>query len=170
MFIPFSQISDSARIWIYQSDRKFTGDETLKIEHEGKNFIETWTAHNNKLLASFDVLNDLFIIIAVDESVNDASGCSIDKSIHFLQDIEHEFGVHLFDRMQVAYTTDSGIHTCLLNELHARFRKGEIDEYTLVYNNLVQTKADMKKNFMVPYRESWHYKMVENPVDVKAEE
>lgn len=164
MFIHFSEISDNARIWIYQSDRKFTGDETLKIEQEGKNFIEAWTAHNKTLHASLDVINDLFVVIAVDESVNDASGCSIDKSVQFLHEVEREFGVHLFDRMQVAYMTDNGIHTCLLNELHSRFRKGEIDEYTLVYNNLVQTKGDMKKNWMVPYRESWHFKMVEQTV------
>ena len=44
-----------------------------------------------------------FIILIVDESHAGASGCSIDKSVHFMQQLEQEYGINLFDRFNLAY-------------------------------------------------------------------
>ena len=45
MFVPFDQLPDNARVWIYPSSRKFSPDEVLVIRQKTKAFLEQWTAH-----------------------------------------------------------------------------------------------------------------------------
>jgi hypothetical protein len=45
MFIPFENLPEDSKIWIYQSNRKFSDDEMIDIENDLKTFIENWSAH-----------------------------------------------------------------------------------------------------------------------------
>ncbi|HBT09769.1 MAG TPA: ABC transporter ATPase, partial [Leeuwenhoekiella sp.] len=45
MLTPFQELSDTSRLWIYQSDRKFTEEELPKLEQYLSAFLEKWTAH-----------------------------------------------------------------------------------------------------------------------------
>ena len=53
MFIPFESLPAHSRIWIYQSDRKFSDTEVQEIETALHNFIESWSAHGQSLEASY---------------------------------------------------------------------------------------------------------------------
>ena len=65
--IDFIEFSDHARIWIYQSERDLSDEETEKIEKELAEFSGTWTSHNVKMKAKSKVMLSRFIILAVDE-------------------------------------------------------------------------------------------------------
>ncbi|HSH65747.1 MAG TPA: ABC transporter ATPase, partial [Bacteroidia bacterium] len=84
--------SDS-RLWVYQSSKLLTDTDVDKLMQQGKSFVESWTAHGAALKASFDIVYKRFIVIAVDEKQAQASGCSIDKSLAFIQSIEQEYGL-----------------------------------------------------------------------------
>src|ERR1700749_4938909 len=97
------QFSENSRGWGYQSNRELKPVETEAIQQQLNNFATGWTAHNNQLKAKAEVRYNRFLILIVDESQAGASGCSIDKSVHFMQHLEREFNINLFDRFNLAY-------------------------------------------------------------------
>lgn len=152
----YKEMPPDSRVWIYQSTRGLSQKEIEEINIKGQDFIEQWTAHGKLLKASFEIFYDRFLIFFVDEKQAIASGCSIDKSVNFVKEIEKKFNLNLFDRMAVAYKKGNEIISCRLNEFEKLLQKGIVNENTIVFNNLVQSKAEFDKSWEVPVKESWH--------------
>ena len=53
MYIPFIELPLESKIWIYQSNRKFTDDEFQEIDVATQAFINDWSAHGTSLEASY---------------------------------------------------------------------------------------------------------------------
>ncbi len=149
-------ISENSRVWIYQSNRPFTTDEQEAISHHLAVFIKEWQAHGQQLAAAFEIRYNRFIILSVDEEIAEASGCSIDKSVSLMKAIEQEFGLSLFDRLNIAYREGDEIKSCDRQDFESLIAEGKIHENSIVFNNLVQTKADLNTKWEVAFRQSWH--------------
>ena len=91
MYVPFENLPEESKIWIYQSNRKFTDEEFAAIKSDLKLFIESWEAHGNNLESSFELKYNRFIILAVNQEVQIATGCAIDRSVAFIQDLEKKY-------------------------------------------------------------------------------
>ncbi len=98
MYVDFDTLQDNSRVWVYQSSREFNVEEVKAIEAKLKNFVNEWTRHGDDLKASFEIKYNHFIILAVDESFNQVSGCSIDASTHVFKQFENEFKVELLNK------------------------------------------------------------------------
>src|SRR5690606_12739531 len=96
------------RVWIYQADRFLTDNEVADIDLLLQDFVAQWTAHGSALAGKSRVQYNLFLILEVDEAQTGASGCSIDKSVHFIKSLEQRFSVGFFDRMKVAFKDGQG--------------------------------------------------------------
>lgn len=155
MYVSFDKISDKARVWIYQSDRKFSEKETQELESGSQQFAEKWAAHGTGLTASAKVFHDQFLVLAVDESAHGASGCSIDSSVAFVKQAEQRFGVNFFDRTKVAFLLKDEIYLESIQNLKNKIEVGEIAKDTLTFNNLVATKEEMKDNWLSPAQDTW---------------
>ncbi len=153
------QFSENSRVWIYQSDKELTAEQTQKLQQQLNNFTENWTAHNHQLKAAAMVKYNRFIMLLVDESQAGATGCSIDKSVHLMKQLEQEYHIDLFDRFNLAYRTDSGIASAPRVQFEELIRSGVIDENTIVFNNMVQTLADLQTKWEVPLKNSWHMQL-----------
>ena len=103
MLVEFEKLPDTARVWIYQCNRSFTEAELKEIEAQAAAFLVQWTAHGADLKAGFELRYKRFLIIGLDQSMNAASGCSIDASVHFIQALEKRYDVDLLDKMNVSY-------------------------------------------------------------------
>ena len=103
MYVPFDTLPEESKIWIYQSNRKFSDEEIQDIEKDLTAFLENWTSHGQHLEASFVTKYNRFIIIAVNQEVQPATGCSIDASVQFIQNLEQKYGVDLLDKMNVTF-------------------------------------------------------------------
>lgn len=125
------------------------------ILDSGRDFTRSWAAHGAALDACVEVLHDRFVVIAVDEQQAMASGCSIDKSVHFVQALELALGMPLTDRMVVVYEKDGAMCTCRVPEVEGLLKSGELDAGTTVFNDLVGNCGDLKTRFRIPLRESW---------------
>lgn len=156
MIAEISKMSPASRVWIYQADREFTPAESERILEEGMHFIQSWTAHENPLLAGFTLKYNRFIVFAIDDSIEGASGCSIDKSVHLVRKFEKDFGVSLLNRLNVAYRADGKIFSCSKNEFESLLKAGKLNEQTIVFNNMVASLADFNKNWEVSLANSWH--------------
>jgi hypothetical protein len=160
--ITIQQMPSNARVWVYQSSTSLSEEQVNTILRKGQAFIESWTAHGASLKASFDVLYNRFIIISVDEQQAMASGCSIDKSLSFIKSLEQEFNLQLLDRMQVAYRRGDDIEVCSLQEFEKLAGKGLVNASTIVFNNMVSTKAAFDSTWEVPITESWQRRVLPN--------
>src|SRR5690606_27655128 len=90
-------------------------------------------------------------------------GCSIDKSVYLLKEIEQETGLNLFDRLQVAYRKGDQIVVASRHEFEELVASGEITEDTIVFNNLVTSYPELETHWEVPVKESWHAKVFLQP-------
>ena len=97
-----------------------------------------------------------FIVIALDQSHTGASGCSIDASVHFIQEIERNYDVVLLDRMNVSYKQGEYIAYKTLQDFKKMAKDRAISKNTIVFNNLVTNKLEFTEHWEVPASESWH--------------
>lgn len=156
MYIPFEELPEESKIWIYQSNRKFTDDEIVAIEDELKLFVEGWNAHGTALEASFETRYNRFIILAVNQEIQSASGCSIDSSVGFIQSLEKKYNVELLDKMNVTFKLGEHIAHKPLNEFKKMAKEKAVSANTIVFNNLVNTVGEYSEFWEVPAIESWH--------------
>lgn len=156
MFIPFESLPAHSRIWIYQSDRKFSDTEVQEIETALHTFIESWSAHGQSLEASYLVKYNRFIILAVNPDVQLVTGCSIDASVQFIQSLEQKYTVDLMDRMNVTFKTGEYIAYKSLIDFKKMAKAKSVSVTTIVFNNLVNTIEEWEDFWEVPASESWH--------------
>jgi hypothetical protein len=153
------QFSENSRVWIYQSDKKLTDEQIQQLQQRLNTFAAEWTAHNNQLKAKAEIRYNRFLILIVDESQAGASGCSIDKSVHFMQKLEQEFGISLFDRFNLAYRDGEEVLSLPRHGFEDLLKQGSINTQTIVFNNLVQNLTELENKWEVPFKDSWHIQL-----------
>lgn len=156
MLVPFEKLPDSARVWVYQANRKFTEEELSELKTELENFVRQWTVHGADLQGSFDIRYNRFIVLGVDEDFATTSGCSIDSSIHFIQHLQEKFEIDLLDKMNVTFRMGEYIAHKELIDFKKMVKDRAVSPDTIVFNNLVNTKGEMEDYWEVPMKESWH--------------
>ena len=156
MFVPFETLPDTSRVWIYQANRSFSEQEQQEISSRLQQFIEQWTAHGADLKASYELRYSRFIILAIDQGINAATGCSIDASVNFIQQLEKDFDITLLDRMNVSYKQGEFIAYKSLTDFRKMAKQKAVSPKTIVFNNLVNNKAEYLSDWEVPASESWH--------------
>ena len=158
--VDYKTLPATTRVWIYQSNKDLADDIAAAISLQIDNFVGQWTAHNNALRAWGQLMHNRFIVLMVDESQAGASGCSIDKSVAFVKAVEQATGAEFFDRFNFAYKLGSELKSASRDIFEALYKKGEIIDSTIVFNNLVQTKAEFEEKWQIPLSESWHKNFV----------
>ncbi len=155
MLTPFDRLSDTSRIWVYQADRPLTADEQSEILENTLNFISKWAAHGQDLQAAATIRYNQILIIGADESFNMASGCSIDSSVHFVQQLGDRFSIDFFDRMKLGFLINETVKIMPLSEIKASIERQEIDKDSLFFQNTITAKKELEGNWLVKAGESW---------------
>lgn len=155
MLTEIINIPDQAKAWVYQSERAFTNEEIEIIKSKLASFISSWESHGTKLQASFVIEYNQFIVLTVDENMAGASGCSIDKSVAVMKEIEASIGVSLLDKTNVAFLEGENLITVHFQKIKSSIQEGVIKENTIVFNNTVTTFGDFKSNWKVKAKDSW---------------
>jgi len=156
MFTEYKKLPQNSRVWVYQSDREFTQEEIEFISAKALLFIDNWTRHGDDLRGSFTIKYNQFLILGVDENFNNVSGCSIDASVRFIQELEKELELDLMDKMNVSFKDGDNINIVKLPEFQDFAKEQKVTAETVVFNNMVNTKEDFEKKWEVPANESWH--------------
>lgn len=148
-------LSDSSRVWIYQAERELSEEEIRYIDEVLQNFCISWTAHDQSLKAGHDILFKRFIVLSVDESHNNASGCSIDKSTRQLKEISQRLGIDLFNRLMMAYLQNDELKTIPFSGIETAKAEGKFDEDTLFFNTGISNLGQLKSEFLIPFKQHW---------------
>jgi hypothetical protein len=155
MLEAFKDLPETARVWIYQSDKTLDLAQIKYLGEQAEAFCDQWAAHSTPLKSAYKILHEKFLVLAVDEGFNAASGCSIDSSVRFVKGIEQQLGLNFFDRTQVAFLIDDNVYTTGLHSIKDEISSGKIEPETLTFNLQAQNLAEFDKNWLVPAQESW---------------
>jgi hypothetical protein len=156
MLVDFNTLPEESRIWIYQSNRSFSEEELSEIKEKLNIFIENWTAHGSDLQSGYTIEYKRFIVISLNQNISTATGCSIDASVHFIQQLEKDYNVDLMDKMNVSYKQGEFVAHKTLLDFKKMAKDNAVSKNTIVFNNLVDNIAEFKENWEVPASESWH--------------
>ena len=154
MSIPFHKMPDYARVWVYQANKNLSDSEVQKIQQILENQINNWAAHGASLAGSVQVLHNRFVVVAVDEMQNHASGCSIDASTRWLKDLGNEMNVDFFDR-SVAFFQNDLLQTVEVGKIKSLVTDDVLTPNTLIFNNLVSNIKEFKDSWNIKVSDSW---------------
>lgn len=149
------EFAPESRVWVYQSSRLFMLSEALEIEELLNGFAAEWRSHGAEVAAYANLLFGQFIILMADERQAHVSGCSTDSSVRFIKDLCERFEVDFFNRTNLAFVVKERIQMLPMNQVKYAIDNGFINPDTLYFNNLVQTKAELENNWIIPIKDSW---------------
>lgn len=162
MYLPFDQMPEYSRVWVYQADLKFSESDEKALRDRMKSFCEGWNTHGNLMSTSFDIVENQILILAVDESNLGASGCSIDSSVRTLRELENTLNINLTDQGKISLRRSTGeMKVISALGVKSKVTSGEIDLQTEVINPMIRVKADLQ-NLWQPVRNSWLNKYFPN--------
>ena len=149
MLADFNTLPKESRIWIYSSENSLTEDQQSHILTYIAEHLKGWNAHKVPLTAGVTILENHFIVIALDEGKNGASGCSIDTLQKTIQALEKDLSIALMNRLNVF---------CKIGEVIKvipSFKLGGIaNKDTLFYDLTIQRKEELS-NYLKPIKLGW---------------
>ena len=158
MYVSFNLLPPNAKVWIYQSDSNLSSKDVELIEKEVKLFLNNWSSHNKEIESSYEIRYNRFLIIGLNENINSASGCSIDKSVNFIKNLQSILKVNFLNRLDVAYKIGNEINSISLLEFQDMIRENKLSKDSIVYNNMIDTKKLYLNNWETTIENSWHKK------------
>ena len=160
MYVSFNLLPPNAKVWIYQSDRNLSNIDIELIEREVKLFLNNWSSHNKEIESSFEIRYNRFLIIGLNENINSASGCSIDKSVNFIKNLQSILKVNFLNRLDVACKIGNEINSISLLEFQNMIRENKLSKDSIVYNNMIDTKKLYLNSWETTIENSWHKKFL----------
>ncbi len=154
MYVSFNELSDKSRIWVYQSDVPFTKAQTETIALSMEKFLDQWAAHGKDLKSSYSIHHQQFLIVGVDED-DQASGCSIDSSVHFIRSLEDVLGIRLLERNKIPFVIGNDITLIDVKQITSMVEKGIIRRDTRIFNNAITTKAELETTWIQAAEDTW---------------
>ena len=149
MLVDFNTTADQSRIWIYAAEHKLTNDQENYILNHISDHLQNWEAHKVPLTAGVTILENRFIVVALDESENGASGCSIDTLQKSIQNLEKDLSISLLNRLNVFCKIEDEI-LCIPSFKLESIAKSN----TLFYDLTIQKKSDLY-SYLKPISEGW---------------
>lgn len=160
MYVSFNLLPPNAKVWIYQSDSNLSSTDVELIEKEVKFFLNNWSSHNKEIESSYEIRYNRFLIIGLNENINSASGCSIDKSVNFIKNLQSILKVNFLNRLNVAYKIGNEINSISLIEFQNMIRENKLSKDSIVYNNMIDTKKLYLNSWETTIENSWHKKFL----------
>ena len=142
------------RIWTFIISKSLSHNELSLLSESGNKFVTGWTAHEQKLTASFEIFKSRIIIVKVNEDVTNASGCSIDKLTQFIKKLEVEFNIELLNRLLVAYENNAEIEVVHSSKIKELIQINTISENTMVYNTSISIQSELQ-NWQQALKNTW---------------
>lgn len=150
-----AELSDNARVWIFQSSRAFIEKEEKEVNEQLYQFYAQWLSHGAPVNGWAKLIYRQFIVVIADETDVHVGGCSTDSMVRVIKSIEKQYNVNMFDRMMLTFLVKGKAEMLPLNQLQYAIDKGYITADTPMFNNVVATKKELLNNWLVPISSTW---------------
>jgi hypothetical protein len=147
MYIPFQEMPGQARIWVYQASRNLLAPELDQIKQILTQSCQNWEAHGAPLQASFEIKYNQVIIVAVNEAMNAASGCSIDASTRWFKSLGETLQVDFFSR-DVAVVREEQVELFALGQLKSAVETGLLTPEDQIITPLLQSVEQYRNQWL----------------------
>lgn len=153
MVVSFPTLSDTARVWIYPSSRKFYEQEVPELSQRIEQFLHNWFSEPVK--NGFQIAYQRFLIFGVENDKTIATP-DIDKLVGFILELEKIYEIQLLDRMNVCFKQGKYVQYKDLKEFQKLIKQKAVSKNTVVFDNLIENKADFDDYWELPITESWY--------------
>ena len=156
------------KLWIYTLSKKLTEEQEIDLKNRCQTFVSGWTAHDTSLDASFGLYKHRLLIFKVDETKYAASGCSIDKQLRLVKELEQVFApskaseaeileapFELLNRLLVAYEMNGVVEVVKASEIKELLTNITISKDTLVYDNTITNSDELNSSWKKPLSETY---------------
>lgn len=150
-----ADFNEDSRVWIYQGSRLFTITESLQIEDMLNDLVKNWKSHGTPVKGYANVFFGQFIILMADEKATGVSGCSIDSSVRYIQQLEQQFKVEMFNWQNLAFIVRDKVQVIPRQQFNSALENNLVTTQTLFFNNVIATKKELENNWIIPVSESW---------------
>ena len=155
--IPFEELPDSARLWIFPSDRLLSPDEQEALVGSVEAGLAAWSAHGSPVTWGYRIEQGQCLLIGVDETRTALTGCSIDSAIARIRELERRFGTSLLDHGRIFFREGVTIRAISRPEFRKRVGAGSVTADTLVFDNTIPTVGAFRRGgWEIPFDRSWH--------------
>lgn len=158
MIIEYSEVSDSAKVFIYPSSRKFYTTEIEELKEKIQQFLKTWSSNNTPNI-SYQFLYNRFIVFFVDDEVP-IENKGIDSIVSFILELESAYKVSLLDKMNVCFKQGEYVQYKELKDFKALLKNRALTEKSIVFDNLVTSKIDFENYWETTIADSWYSRFV----------
>lgn len=156
MYVAFNTLSETAKLWVYPSSRKFYQNEVPEIEEKIKTFLETWKDASSSFKASYRIEYDRFIVIAAEDTVSEMTTQDLDASVQLILQLQQDHEVTLLDKMNVCFKQGKYVQYKELKDFKKLLKNKALTGKSIVFDNLVQTKGEYEHYWETPIEESWY--------------
>lgn len=154
MIIP--NLPNESRVWFFGASRILLLEEVEALTEQLNTLVSSWKSHGASLSAGFEILHESILIVAIDQSVESPSGCSIDKIFGLLKNQPIDF----FQRSLIWRPYCNTTEILTVEKYKNLYTKGELFDDTLVVNSLVDNLHQARENLYIPFSEHWAYKKI----------
>lgn len=162
--VPFENLPDASRVWIFGSDRPLTEEGTTALLKGVDEYLTSWKAHGEPLTVGSQLRDNRFLVIAVDQSTAGATGCSIDGLFRVLQGLEATVGANLVGGGRVFYRDNHAVvQSTTRDQIPALVQSGAITKDTVVFDTALTDLGAFRAGFEKRAKESWIKGMMGKP-------
>jgi hypothetical protein len=155
MLVEYTSLPETAKVWIYPSNRKFYDTEIEGLNQKIIFFLESWNADDATFQVSYKLLYNRFIVFFA-SSENPLTNTDIDTSVQFILQLQQEYEVELLDRMNVCFKQGEYVQYKDLKDFKKLIKNRAVTGKTIVFDNLVTSKEEFENYWEVPISESWY--------------
>src|SRR6478672_8205223 len=149
--VPFTTLPADARIWVFGSDAPLSGAVADTLLAEVDSYLSEWKAHGFPLRAAREWRDNRFLVIGIDPSAEQASGCSIDGLFRALQHLQKTIGAQIVGGGRVFYRDAAGTtHSTTREDFGTLVSSGTIGSRTPVFDTSITRLDDWRARFEKP--------------------
>jgi len=148
----------NAKTWIFAANRKLSKDEQYQIENLTKDFTSKWVSHNQPVVSDFEIMNDVFLVMMVDENSCHLGGCGSDDLFNFVKETGAKLNLEFLNRLQVEFLKDGETIISTKQKVIEMHESGKISDDTIFFNKNILYKSEFEMKFNTPFSEFWIYK------------
>lgn len=150
-----AHLSPSSRVWFFIADRPLNANEAAQLNQTMTEFVSGWKSHGSALLAGFELRWNALLTVAVDESVEAPSGCSIDKVYRLLTDFTTATGIDFLNRLLLLVPEGESASVNTRQSAAAAIESGKLNENTPVADVMHTRLETYTSQPLKPFRDHW---------------
>jgi hypothetical protein len=156
MLVDYNLISETAKVWIYPSNRKFYDTEIDGIHEKITSFLESWKVDDESFQVSYKLVYNRFIVFFTDTTNTPLLNADIDVLVGLVLQFQQDYTVELLDKMNVCFKQGEYVQYKDLKDFKKLIKNRAVTGKTVVFDNLVTSKEEFENYWEVPISDSWY--------------